>query len=227
MTARVWFAVFLCCAPWAVASETLPVTLEEACSLAYQTHPQLKAARLQVEALDEEYNKALSGFRPTIKVYGDKGYVDETVDKRFGDNDKGDQVDARDPYTVGVMHEQPLYRGGKTMAEMDLAVAQIAVGRETLRHQTQQVLLDTLKAYVGVVTAQEILTFHRAYQQILEDNVIITEARFQAGDVTMTDVALSKSRVARARTDVNHAQRTLAAKRADFMAMVGVLPGSL
>ncbi|MFM7630622.1 MAG: TolC family outer membrane protein [Alphaproteobacteria bacterium] len=227
MTARVWFAVFLCCAPWAVAAETLPVTLEEACSLAYQTHPQLKAARLQVEALDEEYNKALSGFRPTIKVYGDKGYVDETVDKRFGDNDKGDQVDARDPYTVGVMHEQPLYRGGKTMAEMDLAVAQIAVGRETLRHQTQQVLLDTLKAYVGVVTAQEILTFHRAYQQILEDNVIITEARFQAGDVTMTDVSLSKSRVARARTDVNHAQRTLAAKRADFMAMVGVLPGSL
>ncbi len=227
MTARVWFAVFLCCAPWAVAAETLPVTLEEACTLAYQTHPQLKAARLQVEALDEDYNKALSRFRPTVKVFGDKGYVDEKVDKRFGDDNKGDRVDARDPYTLGVAHKQPLYRGGKTLAEMDLALAQIAVGRENLRHQTQQVLLDTIKAYVGVVTAQEIVTFHREYQHILEENVTITEARFQADDVTMTDVALSKSRAARARTALRQAERTLAAHRADFMAMVGTLPGLL
>jgi len=224
---RVWFCAFLWWAPWATAAETLPVTLEEACSLAYQTHPQIKAARLQVEALDEDYNKALSGFRPSVKVFGDKGYVDEKVDKRFGNDENQDQVDARDPYTLGVIHEQPLYRGGKTMAEMDLAMAKIALGREDLRHQTQDVLLETIKAYVGVVVEQEIVTFQRGYQKTLEDNVTITEARFQAGELTMTDVSLAKSRWARARTELRQSERTLAARRADFMAMVGMLPGSL
>jgi TolC family type I secretion outer membrane protein len=225
--ARVWFCAFLWCAPWATAAETLPVTLEEACSLAYQTHPQIKAARLQVEALDEEYNKALSGFRPSVKVFGDKGYVDEKVDKRFGNDGNDDQVDARDPYTLGVIHEQALYRGGKTMAEMDLAMAKIALGREDLRHQTQEVLLSTIKAYVGAVVGEEILAFQRDYQKTLEDNVTITEARFQAGELTMTDVSLAKSRWARARTELRQSEQTLAARRADFMAMVGTLPGSL
>ena len=227
MKTRVWFCLLLSYAPWGMAADTLPVTLTEACQLAYENHPQIKAARLQLEALDEEYNKALSGFRPSVKVFGDKGYVDEKVDKRFGNEQNPDQLDARDPYTVGVIHEQPLYRGGKTLAERDEALAKIAIGREDLRHQTQEVLLSTIKAYVGVVVGEQIVAFHRDYQKTLEDNITITEARLQAGELTLTDVSLSKSRWARAQTELRQSERNLAARRADFMAMVGVLPGSL
>jgi outer membrane protein TolC len=80
---------------------------------------------------------------------------------------------------------------------------------------------------VGVVVSEEILAFQQDYQKTLEDNVTITEARFQAGELTMTDVSLAKSRWARARTELRQSEQTLAARRADFMAMVGTLPGSL
>ncbi len=207
------------------AAETLPVSLGETCSLVYQTNPQLKAARLGVEALDEAYNKALSGFRPKIEAFGDAGYVDGTVDKRF--DQEQDRADTRNPYALGVSYEQPLYRGGKTTAEKELAVAQIALGRAELRRQTQEILLKTIQAYADVVAAEGVLVFQRHYQKTLEENVTITQARFDAGDLTITDVYQSKARWARARTELRQAEKNLTARRADFMAVVGVLPGPL
>jgi TolC family type I secretion outer membrane protein len=223
--ANLWFSLFFFCGPLALAEETLPVTLEEACSLAYQTNPQLKAARLGVEALDEEYNKALSGFRPHIEAFGDAGYTDGTVDKRF--DQEQDRADSRNSSALGFVYRQPLYRGGKTMAEKDLAVAQIAAGREELRRQTQEVLLKTIQAYADVVAAEGVLAYQRQYQKAIKDNVGTAEAHFKAGDLTATDVFQSKARWARAQTELRQAERDLAARRADFMAVVGVLPGTL
>ena len=53
--------------------DTVPHTLADALSVAYETNPQLTGERAHLRATDESVPTALAGWRPTISVTGNYG----------------------------------------------------------------------------------------------------------------------------------------------------------
>src|SRR5262245_8256179 len=111
----------------AVASLALTIgaaqaqTMEEALALTYKTNPQLSADRARQRATDEGVPRALSNWRPTVTVSGSAG---KGRDRLRQENGVGTTIasDARrSPEVATLSVTQPLYRGGRTLAETSRA----------------------------------------------------------------------------------------------------------
>ena len=92
-------------------------TLNEAMATAYANNPTLQAARAQLRQVDEQVPQALSNWRPTVNIQGDIGPEWEK-DTIRGANDK---TNSRVPKSAFLSLTQPIYRGGRTVAQRDQA----------------------------------------------------------------------------------------------------------
>lgn len=210
-------------------------TLAEAISLAYETNPTLASQRATQRALDESYVQARAGWRPTLTLSATA--TESEARAPFGLRDvNGDGVvdfNAPDSITrsrgssAGVSFSQPLWTGGRTAAAVSAVHADILQGRENLRRIEQQVLQAVITSYVDVRRDQEALRIRQENVAVLERQLDESEARFEVGEITRTDVAQSEARLAAARAQLQSAQAQLAVSRAAYASVVGQNPGEL
>lgn len=202
----------------------LAESLSDALALAYANNPTLEAQRAQLRATDEEIAKALSGWRPTVTVTGSAGYLSQenTV------AGTGVKVNTDlNPWAVGIQGSQPIYRGGRTVAETKAADNQIQAGRAQLRSTEQQILLAVVQAYVGVTTNQGLVELNQKNVQVLQRELDASRDRFRVGELTRTDVAQSEARLADAQAQLRTAEADLSAARQNYERVVGAAPGTL
>src|SRR5512133_3750015 len=64
-------------------------TLQEALAAAYENNPTLNAQRARLRATDEQVPQALSGYRPTVRVFSEvgRGYFDSNSQSLVGKED--------------------------------------------------------------------------------------------------------------------------------------------
>jgi TolC family type I secretion outer membrane protein len=129
------------------------------------------------------------------------------------------------PYSYVLAISQPLYRGGKTTAQTRGAEADVRAERATLLDREQIVLLGTVTAYSDVVRDVATVGLRRNNVRVLQQQLADTNARFQVGEVTRTDVAQSESRLARSQSDLIAAEAQAANSRAAYQRVVGQMPG--
>jgi TolC family type I secretion outer membrane protein len=193
------------------------LTLEEALIATYQNNPQLQAERRALKATDENYNQAFSGYRPQMSLQGSYGRLYEDSDRTFS----GARTN-RMPRSYGVLLEQPLYRGGRTEADVARALNDVKQGRATLQRREQEILLQAVRAHVGVLRAQAVVRLNENNEEVLRRNLEATQDRFKVGEVTLTDVAQAESRLARAEADKIRAQGELTTAQATFQQVTGL-----
>jgi outer membrane protein/S-layer protein transport system outer membrane protein len=193
-------------------------TLADVVAYAYETNPGLQAQRASLRALDESYVQARAGFAPNIT-----GSAGETS---YHNRHQGaSQYANTDSETLALV--QPLYTGGKLRSRLTEAEAQILSGREALRRYEQDLLQRIVAAYVGVQRDEELWKINQDTVAVLEKEVSDNEARFAVREVTMTDVAETKARLANARAALANAQGNLALSRSQFASVVGQPPVDL
>jgi len=198
-------------------------TLQDALSAAYRTNPVLRGQRADQKALDETYVQAKAGWRPTAALTSQAQY-----DR--GPNSVGDFGQGFSTYNFGaaaVTVTQPLYTGGRTTWAVRAADAGVQAGREGLRGVEAQVLLSVIQGYVDVLRDQQILEIRNADMATLQRQVAESEARFDLGQVTRTDVAEARASLESARGARAAATGQLEISRAEFEAAVGQPPGVL
>lgn len=193
-------------------------TLSDAIALAYRTNPTLLSQRASQRALDETVPQARAGLRPTISVSADVDYT--RADTAAG-------VVETDTATVGVGLSQNLYTGGRVGHAISAAEAGVLAGREQLRGVEQGVLAAVIQAYVDVRRDMEILTIRQDNLTVLRRQLDESNARFDVGEITRTDVAQSQARLAQSEADLAQAQAQLSVSRAAYAAVVGQAPASL
>ncbi|HXQ15494.1 MAG TPA: TolC family outer membrane protein [Caulobacteraceae bacterium] len=198
-------------------------TLGDAIALAYQTNPTLQAERATLRATDEEYVQAEAGLRPTLGASASYTYQDANVSQTGSPDIKV----SGGGETGGLQISQPLYTGGRASAQIDAAHADILAERENLRRTEESVLQSVIGAYVDVRRDQQQLAISQDNVTVLARQLDETSARFDAGQLTRTDVAQSQARLALARSQLATAQSTLAVARAAYAAVVGQNPGEL
>ena len=202
----------------------LAQTLEEALVEAYGINPTLNAERARQRATDEQVPQALSGYRPTVtsNVQAGGRWLDSNEDSLTGQQD--DSLFTR---SYGASIEQPLYRGGQTIAAVRGAENAVRSGRAQLESVEQTVLLNAATAYSDVYRDQAVVELNVRNEQRLARQLEATSDRFQVGEVTRTDVSQAEARLARAVAERISAEGNLARSRAVFRNVVGRTPTKL
>ena len=228
-------AVFSAGLALSIAAPASAETLAEAIALAYDSNPTLQAQRATQRALDENWVQARSGYRPTVSAQGAFRYEEVRAPNgaRIADVD-GDGVPEilngrreENSATATLLLSQPIYTGGRVAANVSAAEADILAGRETLRRVESQVMQSVIQAYADTRRDQEALRIREENVRVLQRQLDESNARFEVGEITRTDVAQSEARLAAAQAQLSQAQAQLAASRAAYAAVVGQNPGDL
>ncbi|WP_211847184.1 TolC family outer membrane protein [Neoroseomonas eburnea] len=224
------------------ATEGWSQTLQEALAAAYSNNPTLLAARAQLRAVDENVPQALAGWRPTVVIAGSAGYSDTSLRSQQTVTAQRDQFgnllnpstagqpfslytdSPRDTATLQATVSQPVYRGGRTTASTRRAENQVYGQRARLLATEQQVLLDSVSAYVGVIRDTEVVRLNANNVEVLNRQLQATNERFRVGEITRTDVAQAESRLAGARASLQQAEGNLQSSRAIFVRLIGIEP---
>ena len=101
---------------------------------------------------------------------------------------------------------QTLFNGFQTGNRTRQAEGQVFSARETLRTTEQTVLLNAATAYMNLLRDAAILELQRSNVNVLEVTLRQTRDRFNAGEVTRTDVAQAESRLAAGRSQLSLAE---------------------
>jgi outer membrane protein len=189
--------------------------------VAYETNPDLAAAQAQLRASDEQVAIANGAWRPTIGITGSYG-----VEKYFF---PGIQISGIGTVSSVTDHplqgaatvNQPLFRSGRTIAEISRAKALVRAGRAQLTATEQTVLLSAATAYMNVVRDTWIVNLRRHNVEVLRKQRDSVQLEFKAGSLTRTDIAQAEARLALAQSDLTTAEGQLATSRADFLRAIG------
>ncbi|WP_424136448.1 TolC family outer membrane protein [Roseomonas chloroacetimidivorans] len=214
-----------------LASPAGAQTLQEALAQTYANNPTLTTARAQLRVVDENVPQALAGWRPTVSLSGSAGYTAGNLRQRttnvFGQRVGVTTDQDRGVASVAATITQPLYRGGRTVASTRRAENQVLAQRARLLATEQQVLQDTVAAYVNTIRYQEEVRLNLNNAQVLQRQLEATNERFRVGEITRTDVAQAESRLAGARASRTESEGQLQNARATFQRVVGTAPGRL
>jgi len=202
--------------------------LNAALAQAYVGNPTLDAARAQLRATDEGVPQALSGWRPTVTGQVSAGphwLQNHTEQPSNTQQVRRDQTYY--PRTYSLTLTQPLFSGFGTVSGTKAAENRVRAGRAQLLDTEQQVLFQTVQAYMTVVTDQSILELNRNNEKVLEAQLRATEDRFQAGEVTKTDVAQAQSSLQGAIASRIQAEGNLTASKGVYRQVIGQEPVDL
>lgn len=231
-------AVFCVVAAYFVYPQCTAQTLPEALARAYSSNPSLLSAQEQQRALDETYVQARTGWYPNLTASG-IGYwsqVNEGTASSNGVVTNGAgaykavpaSTSVQDNYgDIGISLIQPLYTGGKTSGQVDIAMANIESGREGFRQIESQVLLQVITSFLDVRRDREISRVRASNVSMSAAQLKEAAAKFQAGGATKPEVAQSKAQFEAAKAADAAAKAQLMNSDAEFVAVVGISPGDL
>jgi len=197
-------------------------TLIDALALAYSNNPRLLAQRAAQRATDEQFPQALSGHRPSVSIVleaGKSATATSSTGLSTGTNTS--------PRSGSITYQQPIFRGLRTLYDTRRARATILQGRANLTIVEQDILFQTVTAFMNVVRDQAVLRLNVNNEQVLRRQLRATRDRFQVGEVTRTDVSQAQARLAQAQATRTQSEGTLQISRANYRRIVGRAPGLL
>jgi TolC family type I secretion outer membrane protein len=198
-------------------------SLTDALAEAYRTNPQLLAQRALLRATDEMVPQALANWRPTVAFTGQTGYAvsAEAVGR------SQTLYSHSKPSSLDLTATQPIYRGGRTEAQVRQAINTVEATRaQTLAVETT-VFQAVAQAYLDVVRDQDLLAVNRNNAYVLGQEFETTRIRVEVGELTGTDLAQAQSSFEQAKAQVVAAEGQLEISRANYTRAVGHPPGRL
>lgn len=200
-------------------------TLSDALAAAYENSGLLDQNRALLRAADEDVASTLALLRPMINWFGEIGLgytVGETAATTPSSYNSMDRQAA-----IGLSFELLLFDNGVTKLAVDAAKETVLATRQALISAEQSVLFDAVSAFMFVVRDTEIVLLRQNNLRVLERELQASRDRFEVGEVTRTDVALSEARLEGARAELAAAQGNLLESQEFYTAAIGHRPGRL
>ncbi len=219
----------------ATAPEVAAETMQSALAKAYQGNPQLNAQRAIVRQSDEGVAQALSGYRPTLSANASVGRQFTNTTQIFPpipgtaltQSIAVPITGTNTVSSVGVTGNQTLFNGEQTANRVRAAESQISASRETLRMMEESVLLSAATVYMDMSRDSANLEVQQNNVRVLQRTLKDTRNRFEAGQVTDTDVAQSEAQLAAGEATLHAAESTLMTTRANYRRIIGIEPANL
>jgi len=186
---------------------------------AYNSNPTLEAARANQRATDENVTIQRAQGLPSANVTANHIEFIRQSANAFTAPERNLGVNAQ--LLV------PVYSGGAIRNGVRAAKDRVEAGAADLRNTESTVFSQVVAAYMDVLRTEALTALAANNVSVLRTNLEATSDRFQIGDLTITDVAQSRSRLAVAEGDLQQAEANLIAARETYIRLVGSAPGEL
>ncbi|PTQ89044.1 TolC family protein [Agitococcus lubricus] len=207
-------AFMLLCIPLFAQAQSLAEAVEQALIF----HPQLQAGQQQIQAQIAEVQQQQAQLKPHVMLTGEWGR--SRVDTRAPFPESG----LRWPNQLSLVVNQSLYSAGALDTAVDMAKLQLTVS-ETAQLQRQiTIAMQTIIAYAAIGKDQSLINLYQQTVNTLSQAQQDTVKRFNAGEVTRTDIALADARLAEAKAQLSQAQAQLVISEARFQQLTGQVP---
>lgn len=155
------------------------------------TNPNIIAERKNQQAYRMYVDERKGSYYPTLDI---EAYYQEGKEKEDRDSDDTDgQWGKQDGYNAALVFRQYIYDGGLTPAQVAETKHQELVNKYRSFYAIENTVLETVKAYTGLVLSDEILRLTESMIKINEDNLIIAkEQESISGEVLETYQVSSK-----------------------------------
>ncbi len=216
------------------AGTDTPLTLGGAIEKGLANNPRIRAAQSQVDASVARVSHARSGFFPQVDIsesfnrttnpmwaFGTK-LNQEIISLADFDPSRLNDPEAIDNFATTLSVTLPVYdrgqiRGGLTQAKLDhKATSQL---EDRIR---QQVIVDVVVSYVGVLLAQEELKVVNETLKTAKAHHNMVRSRFRSGLVVKSDLLRAEVRIAELEQERLQAESQVEVARAALNAAMGV-----
>ncbi|EEE37694.1 type I secretion outer membrane protein, TolC family [Rhodobacteraceae bacterium KLH11] len=187
---------------------------------AYNTSGLLEQNRALLRAADEDVAIALSALRPIINWT-------VQISRDYTRTSTGDFATTNEPsnFFSGLTLSQLIYDGGASVLGKQSAQETVLSTRQSLIDIEQQILFRAATAYLSVLLQEETVQIRQNNVELSSEELRASQDRFEVGEVTRTDVALSESQLASSRADLADARGDLSTAQAEYVNAVGKQPG--
>lgn len=187
---------------------------------AYNTSGLLEQNRALLRAADEDVAIALAALRPIVNWT-------VQVSQDYTRSRTSNVVTTTEPsrFFTGLGLTQLLYDGGASVLGKQSAQETVLSTRQTLIDIEQQVLIRAANAYLGVLLQEETVAIRQNNVDVSAEELRASNDRFEVGEVTRTDVALSEAQLASSQADLAVARGELSIAQAEYVNAVGKAPG--
>lgn len=201
------------------SSEAFAFNINDAIITAHENNYQVLSEFQNLQATKMQLPKAVAAFIPRVSF----SKAHRKVDPKFPIPGSDLSVQTK-TFTI----QQSLFNGGGDVAQIKIADTQIKSGYERFKIVSNDIALQSVKAYENVLTTREIYALNIKNEHVLAENLRYTQTRFKHGEVTKTDVLQSEAEHARAISDKERAYGDMQSAEATFIRVHGLeLPEDL
>jgi outer membrane protein TolC len=211
------------------AAEDERLTVDECIELAYGYHPSLKAKESRVDEARGTVVTARSPFLPQISG-------EATVDRFM--RPMGIKTPAAGHPASHIFNEQTLpqatikidqtiYDFGRTLNSYRDAKLGTRISESSVSLFKQDLAVEVVMAYFGVLLAERGLEVSKAYKRSLDENYRIASNLYGQDVVSKNDVLTAEVARAQAGLKITQAENTLTLAKLNFEKVIGVRPSHL
>ena len=206
-----------------ISTTAFSASLNDVLSYTYENSSTINAERAGLKATDENVAKAKSGYRPSIVAEGSLGrsYIKNEYD---ASSSATMQEKYQDPTALSVSFIQPIFSGLSTVNAVKSAKEQVKSARAGLVNTEQVILLDAVSVYMDVLRDRAVLQLQINNEKVLKEHLASYKKRFEAGELTRTDVAQSEARLSGATAARIAAEGNLKVSNANYLDVIGLKP---
>jgi outer membrane protein len=195
------------------------VTLSKALLQAYNENPELNAERENIEASKEDVKISRSQFLPSITLSASKSKENtEKLTDRNGENSAITDVDTK---TQSIDIKQKIFQGYAGVASLQKSKIGLNLADAKLLKTEQDILYKAVKAYSGLIFADEKLKINQNNINLLERQVETDQARIERGQITLADLAQSESSLAGAQAKFILARNEVITAKLTYEKIIG------
>jgi outer membrane protein len=197
-------------APMALAQ---PISLRDAVQQALGHDPSIERAEADMERSRAGVDAARAGRGVQAGVQAQVGAVETDIP-----TGSVSQL----PRSVGLQAEWTVFQSGALGAAIDAAKAQKEAAGYQLLGTRERTVLDTFEAYANAWLAERTVEVAEARVATFRIRLNETQARFEQGQVTRTDIALTEARLASAQAQREAARASLSGAWARLSRLTGM-----
>lgn len=208
-----------------VAVPVYAETLADAMVGAYSHSGLLEQNRALLRAADEDVAIAISALRPVINW-------SSQASRSFGQTRSASTGGVASGFTsnqasVSLSAELTIVDYGRNRLAIDAAKESVLATRQALISVEQQVLLRAVQAFMEVRRATETVALRQNNVRLITEELRAARDRFEVGEVTRTDVALTEAGLASANANLAVAYGNLEIAKDEYASVVGHNPGQV
>jgi adhesin transport system outer membrane protein len=203
----------------------MATTLQEAVDITIKTHPDVLAASNERNAVAEEVNQALAGYRPTIDLAIGTGW--ESSDNPTSRGTYGHKNVHMNRDEASIQLRQMIFDGMATQNEVLRQTARTESRAYGVFGASENTALEAADAYINVLRTQKLLDLATMNFEAHERTHDQIKLRSERGVDRRADLDQSQGRLSLARANLIAEQSNLRDAETNYLRVVGVNPETL